>query len=159
MSVRACACAQYFVSYNGYLVLSSFIKCGHVLTFNWKWSVNKMNRHIRTQSNPNVMWILDSFLNNDCNNAQCKRTCKYLPDYLNTFGVSVSIYFTKCTLQGRPIQGGPERMQRLWSLISRTSSIKQIYFLFYWVENSFFNKMTPWPLILGKAFGYYIGLF
>ena len=33
------------------------------------------------------------------------------------------------------IQGGPERMQRLWSLISRTSSIKRISFLFYWVEN------------------------
>ena len=53
------------------------------------------------------------------------------------------------------IQGGPERMQQFWSLISRTSSIKRIIFLFYWVENSFSNKMTPWPLILGKAFGYY----
>ena len=53
-----------------------------------------------------------------------------------------------------PIQGGPERMQQLWSLISRTLSIKQNCFFFYWVENSFSNKMTPWPLILGKAFGY-----
>ena len=49
------------------------------------------------------------------------------------------------------IQGGPERMQRLWSLISRTSSIKQNWFLFYYVENSFSNKMKPWSLILGKA--------
>ena len=30
-----------------------------------------------------------------------------------------------------PIQGGPERMQRLWSLISRTSSIKQFFFFFF----------------------------
>ena len=54
----------------------------------------------------------------------------------------------------KTIQGGPERMQQLWSLMSRTSSIKRICFLFYWVENSFSNKMTPWPLILGEAFGY-----
>ena len=34
------------------------------------------------------------------------------------------------------IQGGPERMQQLWSLISRRSSIKtNLFFLFYWVEN------------------------
>ena len=34
----------------------------------------------------------------------------------------------------RSIQGDPKRMQRLWSLISRTSSIKRNWFLFYYVE-------------------------
>ena len=28
------------------------------------------------------------------------------------------------------------------------------FFFFYYVENSFSNKLTPWPLILGEAFGY-----
>ena len=46
-----------------------------------------------------------------------------------------------------------ERMQQLWSLIPRTSSIKQNWFLFYYVENSFSNKITPWSLILGKVSG------
>ena len=49
------------------------------------------------------------------------------------------------------IQGGPERMQRLWSLISRTSSRKRNWFLFYYVKILFSNKMTPWSLMLGKA--------
>ena len=49
------------------------------------------------------------------------------------------------------IQGGPERMQQLWYLISRTSSIKRNWFWFYYVENSFSNKMTPWSLMLGKV--------
>ena len=49
------------------------------------------------------------------------------------------------------IQSGPERMQQLRSLISRTSSIKRNWFLFHYVENSFPNKMTPWSLILGKV--------
>ena len=46
------------------------------------------------------------------------------------------------------IQGGPERMQQLWLLISWTSSMKQIL-----VEHSFSNKMTPWSLVLGKVSG------
>ena len=52
-----------------------------------------------------------------------------------------------------PIQGGPERMQQLWLLISWTSSMKQNCFLFYLVEHSFSNKMTPWSLVLGKVSG------
>ena len=47
------------------------------------------------------------------------------------------------------IQGGPERMQQLWLLISRTSSMKRNCFLFYVVEHSFSNKMTPWSLLFG----------
>ena len=35
---------------------------------------------------------------------------------------------------------GPERMERLWSLISRISSIKRNWFLFYYVENLFSTK-------------------
>ena len=38
------------------------------------------------------------------------------------------------------IQGGPERMQRLWSFISKTSSIKRNWFLFYYVEIHFPTK-------------------
>ena len=53
----------------------------------------------------------------------------------------------------RTIQGGPERMQRL-IVNFKDIVIKQICFLFYWVENSFSNKMTSWPLLLDKAFGY-----
>ena len=44
------------------------------------------------------------------------------------------------------IQGGPEIMQQLWSLISRTSSTKRNWFLFHYVENSFSKKMTPWSV-------------
>ena len=32
-------------------------------------------------------------------------------------------------------------------------NIKWKWFLFYYVENSFSNKMTPWSLILGKMSG------
>ena len=39
--------------------------------------------------------------------------------------------------------GWPRKNATTWSLISRISSIKRICFLFYWVENSFSNKMTP----------------
>ena len=51
------------------------------------------------------------------------------------------------------IQGGPERMQELWLLISWTSSMKQNCFLFYLVEHSFSNKITPWSLVLSKVSG------
>ena len=44
-------------------------------------------------------------------------------------------------------------MQQVWSLISSTSSIKRNWLLFYYVENSFSNKMTPWLLILDKVSG------
>ena len=47
------------------------------------------------------------------------------------------------------IQGGPERMQQLWLLISWSSSMKQNCLLFYVIEHSFSNKMTPWSLVLG----------
>ena len=49
-----------------------------------------------------------------------------------------------CLESLRLIQGGPERMQQLWLLISWTSSMKHNCFLFYLVEHSFSNKMTPW---------------
>ena len=51
------------------------------------------------------------------------------------------------------LQGGPERMQQLWLLISWTSPMKQNCFLFYLVEHLFSNKMTPWSLVLGKVSG------
>ena len=41
------------------------------------------------------------------------------------------------------IQGGPERMQHLRSLISSPSSAKCHCFLFRWLEHSFSNKMLP----------------
>ena len=48
------------------------------------------------------------------------------------------------------IQGGPERMQQLRSLISRTLSIKRIcFFILLGRKFHFSNKMTPWPLNFG----------
>ena len=46
-----------------------------------------------------------------------------------------------------PIQGGPERMQHLRSLISKKSGTKS-----NWVEHSSSSKMTPRLMILMKAF-------
>ena len=45
-------------------------------------------------------------------------------------------------------------MQQLQTLTSGTPSIKRIFPLFYWVENSFSNKTTPRPPILVEASGY-----
>ena len=74
----------------------------------------------------------------------------------NIFCIRLCVLYLWCSLSSKLttiipaillIQGGPERMQRLWSLISRTSSIKRNWFLFQSVENLFSNKMTPWSLI------------
>ena len=40
----------------------------------------------------------------------------------------------------RSIQGGPERMQRFWSVISTTFLIECHWFLVYWIEYTFDTK-------------------
>ena len=51
-----------------------------------------------------------------------------------------------------PIQGGPERMQHLRSIISRKRGTEWKSCVHYCVQNSFPSKMTPRSLILMKAF-------
>ena len=61
------------------------------------------------------------------------------------------------TLSGKPtqIQGGPKRMQHLWSIISIKLGTEWKSCVHYRVWNSFPSKMTPRTLILMKAFWFY----
>ena len=81
------------------------------------------------------------------------KKCHFFQYFVGTSDMLVGLHVpTKLRIPNPPppgyarasIQGGPERMQRIWSLISRTSSIKWNLFLFHYMENSFSNKMTPW---------------
>ena len=50
------------------------------------------------------------------------------------------------------IQGGPKRMQRVWSVISTTFLIECHWFLLYWIEYSFPSILTPSLSSMDKAF-------
>ena len=51
-----------------------------------------------------------------------------------------------------PIQGGPKRMQRLWSVISTTFLIESHWFLLYWIEYSFPSNLTLSSSSMDNAF-------
>ena len=61
----------------------------------------------------------------------------------------------KLAPRGVWIQGGPERMQHLRSIISRKRGTEWKSCAHYCVYNSFPSKMTPRSLILLKAFWFY----
>ena len=53
------------------------------------------------------------------------------------------------------IQGGPERMQRFWSVISTRFLIEYHWFLLYWIEYSIKSNLTPSSSCMDKAFWFY----
>ena len=56
-----------------------------------------------------------------------------VPNFLHTYDTCT--YLQSWLTRACVIQGGPERMQQLWLLISWTSSMKQNFFIFYLVEH------------------------
>ena len=53
------------------------------------------------------------------------------------------------------IQGGPERMQRFWSVISTRFLIEYHWFLLYWIEYYIKSNLTPSSSCMDKAFWFY----